>query len=116
MQPGAASSEDSQISICVSADHKTTENILPEEGIFRQRQWRSLRILRNVTMWGVPENDVPDKSAKASFHAEKSKFVDAPIIKELRMALECKLVAYDPETCRLIGEIVNVRCGRECSG
>lgn len=34
--------------------------------------------------------------------------VDAPIIKELRMALECMLVSYDPETCRLVGEIVNV--------
>jgi len=56
----------------------------------------------------VSGNDVPDKFAKAGFHAEKSKFVDAPIIKELRMALECKLVSYDPETCRLIGEIVNV--------
>ena len=24
------------------------------------------------------------------------------------MALECKLVSYDPQTCRLVGEIVNV--------
>ena len=23
-------------------------------------------------------------------------------------SLECKLVSYDPETCRLVGEIVNV--------
>ena len=34
--------------------------------------------------------------------------VDAPIIKELRIALECMLVSYDPETCQLVGEIVNV--------
>ena len=24
------------------------------------------------------------------------------------MAVECRLVSYDPETCRLVGEIVNV--------
>ena len=24
------------------------------------------------------------------------------------MALECKLISYDPESCRLFGEIVNV--------
>ena len=34
--------------------------------------------------------------------------MDAPLIDELPMALECKLISYDPETCRLVGEIVNV--------
>lgn len=24
------------------------------------------------------------------------------------MALECKLISYDPESCRMVGEIVNV--------
>mgnify|MGYP002239003048 FL=1 len=24
------------------------------------------------------------------------------------MAVECRLVSYDPESCRLVGEIVNV--------
>ena len=35
-------------------------------------------------------------------------FVDAPLIDELPMAVECRLVSYDPESCRLVGEIVNV--------
>ena len=38
----------------------------------------------------------------------KSEFVDAPLIDELSMAVECRLVSYDPESCRLVGEIVNV--------
>ena len=29
------------------------------------------------------------------------------------MALECKVISYDPETCRLVGEIVNVSCDEE---
>ena len=50
----------------------------------------------------------PDKFAKAGFHATKSEFVDAPLIDELPMAVECKLISYDPDSCRLVGEIVNV--------
>lgn len=34
--------------------------------------------------------------------------MDAPLIDELPMALECKLLSYDPESCRLVGEIINV--------
>ena len=56
----------------------------------------------------VSGNKEPDKFAKAGFHAEKSAFVDAPLIAELPIALECKLVSYDAESCRLVGEIVNV--------
>jgi len=51
---------------------------------------------------------VPDKFARAGFHAVKSEFVDAPIIEELKMAVECELISYDEETCRLVGRIVNV--------
>ena len=34
----------------------------------------------------------PDKFAKAGFHAVKSEFVNAPLIEELPMTLECELV------------------------
>lgn len=50
----------------------------------------------------------PDKFAKAGFHAVKSEFVDAPLIEELPIAVECRLKSYDPESCRMVGEIVNI--------
>ena len=53
-------------------------------------------------------NQVADKVVKAGWHTTKSEFVDAPLIDELPMAVECRLVSYDPESCRLVGEIVNV--------
>ena len=56
----------------------------------------------------VSGNKEPDKFAKAGFHATKSEFVDAPLIDELPMALECEMVSYDPESCRLVGKVVNV--------
>ena len=40
--------------------------------------------------------------------AEKSEFVDAPVIRELPMAVECRLKSYNPETCIMIGEVINV--------
>lgn len=49
-----------------------------------------------------------NKLEKAGFHALKSEFVDAPMIAELPMAVECRLKSYDPESCRMVGEVVNV--------
>ena len=100
-------SDDTQISICVSADHKTTENILARKA-FTVSMAESSYVKECDYVGIVSGNDGPDKFEKVGFHAEKSEFVDAPIIKELRMALECRLVSYDPESCRLVGEIINV--------
>ena len=100
-------SEDTQISICISADHKTTENIL-----YRKAFTVSMATAQYMAACDyvgiVSGNKEPDKFAKAGFHAAKSEFVDAPLIDELPMAVECKLISYDPEDCRLVGEIVNV--------
>lgn len=61
-------------------------------------------------------NKVADKVAKAGWHTTKSEFVDAPLIDELPMAVECRLVSYDPESCRLVGEIVNVSADESVLG
>ena len=63
----------------------------------------------------VSGNKEADKVAKAGFHTTKSSFVDAPLIDELAMALECTVVSYDAESGCLIGEIVNV-CADERAG
>ena len=100
-------SDDKEISICVSESHKTTENIL-KKGAFTV----SMADVDHMTACDyvgiVSGNKEPDKFAKAGFTAEKSEKVDAPIIKELPICVECKLKSYDKETCRLVGEIVNV--------
>ena len=100
-------SDDKEISFCISAGHKTTHDILA-----RKAFTVSMADARHVTecdyVGVVSGNDVPDKLAKCGFHTTRSEFVDAPLIDELAMALECRLVSYDPETCRLVGEIVNV--------
>ena len=52
---------------------------------------------------------VPDKFMKAGFHATKSEFVDAPLIDELPLAMECKVKSYEDGI--LVGEIINAYFG-----
>ena len=100
-------SDDKEISLCISAGHKTTKNILESKAFTI-----SMADVKNLVACdyvGIDStNSVPDKFAKAGFHAIKSEYVNAPLIKELPIAMECRLKSYDKETCRLVGEIVNV--------
>ena len=100
-------SEEAEISICISEEHKTTANILARKA-FTVSMATVSQIAACDYVGIVSGNKNPDKFAEAGFHATKSEFVDAPLIDELPMAVECKLISYDPETCRLVGEIVNV--------
>ena len=100
-------SEENELSICISAGHKTTENILLRKA-FTVSMATAETVVACDYVGIVSGNKVPDKFARAGFHATKSEFVDAPLIDELPMAVECELISYDPESCRLMGRIVNV--------
>lgn len=100
-------SEEDQISICISENHKTTENIL-KRGAFTVSVADRENVIAADYVGIVSANDEPDKIAKSGWTAVKSGFVDAPLFEQLPMALECRLISYDAENCRLVGEIVNV--------
>jgi len=100
-------SEETQISICVDDSHKTAANAVIR-GAFTVSIADSENIVACDYVGIVSGNDEPNKVEKVGWHAEKSQFVDAPLFEELPMALECKLISYNKETCRLVGEIVNV--------
>ena len=108
-------SEETEISICISADHKTTENILSRNA-FTVSMATANYIAACDYVGIVSGSKEPDKFAKAGFHATKSEFVDAPLIDELPMALECELISYDSESCRLVGRIVNVSADESVLG
>lgn len=98
---------DETIGICLSEGHKTTKNICAT-GAFTV----SMATVDTVTACDyvglVSGNKEPDKFAKAGFSAVKSQFVNAPIINELPMTLECELLSYDEESNHLVGRIVNI--------
>ena len=100
-------SEETQISICVSEDHKTTANILSRKA-FTVSIADAENVIAADYVGVVSGNNEPDKIKKAGWTAVKSENVDAPLFNELPLALECKLISYDEESCRLVGEIVNV--------
>ena len=100
-------SESNQVTMCLSAEHKTVKNILAR-GAFTISMADAAHVVACDYVGIVSGNDVPDKMARAGFHTTKSQLVDAPLIDELPMALECKLSSYDASSCRLVGEIVNV--------
>ena len=96
-----------QVMVCLADDHKTTENI-KKTGAFTVSFATSKTVVPCDYVGIVSANDVTDKFAKAGFHAVKSECVNAPIIEELPLVLECKLVSYDTDTEICIGEVVNV--------
>lgn len=98
---------DDQISMCISAGHKTTANILASKA-FTVSMANEDHLVACDYVGVESGNKEPDKFAKAGFTASKSELVNAPIINELPMTMECSLISYDPETCCLIGKIVNV--------
>ena len=96
-----------QISMYLSAGHKTVKNIL-KRGAFTVSMADAAHVVEADYVGIVSANQVPDKLEKAGFHTTKSEFVDAPLIDELSLALECRLVSFDEESERMVGEIVNV--------
>ena len=103
--------ETEEITICVDSGHKTAENLQARKA-FTVSMATVQQMAACDYVGIVSGNKEPDKFSKAGFHAVKSQFVDAPVIEELPMALECEVISYDEETCRLVGKIVNV-CAEE---
>lgn len=104
-------SEANEISMCLSAGHKTVKNILARKAFTVSMATVETMVACDY-VGIVSGNQEEKKMEKAGFHTVKSEFVDAPLIEELPMAVECKLISYDEETCRLVGEIINV-CAEE---
>ena len=100
-------SDDQELSFCVSPSHRTVKDLLAR-GAFTVSMGTAEQVVACDYVGLVSGNQVPDKFARAGFHATKSEFVDAPCIDELPIAVSCRVVSYDPESCRLVGEIVNV--------
>ena len=93
-----------EITISLS-EHKTTDNLKARKAFTVSMATEDQVIACDYV--GIESGrKVPDKFAKAGFHATKSEFVDAPLIDELPMALECKVKSFSDGI--LIGEIVNV--------
>lgn len=96
-----------QIGICLSPEHKTVKNILDRKA-FSVSMADAAHVAACDYVGIVSGNKEPAKVQKAGFTVTKSEIVDAPVINELPMALECKLVSYDENSGYMVADIVNV--------
>ena len=90
--------------------HKTTDNIRLKKAFTVSFATKD-DIAQSDYFGIVSANDVPDKVAKAGFTVVPSPNVDAPIINEYKLTLECKVVTFDEDEnggARVVGEIVNM--------
>ena len=92
-----------QIVISLSK-HKTTEN-LEHTGAFTV-SFADIRTVAESDYLGIVSgNQVPDKVARVGFTVTPSPNVDAPIINEYPLTLECKVISWEDGI--LVGEVVN---------
>ena len=93
-----------EITISLS-EHKTTDNLKARKA-FTVSIGTEDQVVPCDYVGVESGRKVPDKFARAGFHATKSEFVDAPLIDELPLAMECKVKSFEHGI--LVGEIVNV--------
>lgn len=98
-----------KIALVLDEDHKTTKNIKKVKAFTVSIADKAH--IDGADFFGIASgNKMPDKFAKSGYHAEKSAFVNAPVITEFPVALECELAEIvDTENLyAIIGKIVNV--------
>ena len=103
-----------KVVLCLSENHQTTQNI-KARGAFTISFADAAHVKEADYVGLVSAKEVADKMEKAGFHTIKSEFVDAPLIEELPMVLECKFIKVN-EDGNIIGEIINVNADEKILG
>lgn len=99
----------SQVVLNIIADHKTTEN-LKKRGAFTLSV-ADYAHMKESDFFGIATgNKMADKFERSGMHAVKSSRVDAPVIEEYPITLECKVdEIVEGKTClHVYGDILNV--------
>lgn len=96
--------------VCFSlSKHKTTDNLRINKAF--TLSYADARTVVESDYFGIVSgNDVKDKVAKAGFTTTKSKNVNAPVINEYPLTMECRVVEMrddDKGGAWVVGEIVN---------
>ena len=105
---GGICAED-MVALNLEESHKTVANL-------KMRKAFSLAVpgtdtLQASDFFGIASaNKMPDKFVRSGLHAEKSSRVDAPVIMEYPLTLECEVVEMQEQSygLRVLGRIVNV--------
>ena len=97
------------VALNLTESHKTVKNI-KARGAFTVSIADAAHITE-ADYFGVESgNRVPDKFARSGLTASRAETVDAPVIHEFPLCLECEFIEYQANEygCGVIGKVVNV--------
>lgn len=98
-----------KIALFIDAEHKTTKNIMVSKAFTVAIADKDN--IEVADFFGIATgNKMADKFERTGYHAKKSQFVNAPVIEEFPVSIECELVdVVDNEHMyAIVGEVKNV--------
>lgn len=103
--------------ICFNiGDHKTTENIV-RKGAFTVAPADADNVV-TADYFGIATGNEVNKAEKSGLTFTRSEHVDAPVIEEYPLTMECEVTAIDGNEhgARIVGRVVNVLVDEEILG
>ena len=97
--------ERDQVVLNLTQTHKTVKNI-KERNAFTVSIADSKHVVEADYFGVASGNNTPNKFEKSKLTSTKSEHVDAPIINEFPICLECEFIRYGE--CGVVGKVVNV--------
>ena len=95
-----------QLKLCLTESHKTVKNMKRTMACTVALGTKNLMVESDY-LGIVSANNVPDKFEKSGLHSVKSGKVDAPIIEEYPICMECKVIGFEEDGTLV--EVVNVQ-------
>ena len=101
--------ERDHVALNLTETHKTVKNI-KARGAFTVSIADAAHVLEADYLGVVSGNNVTNKFENSGLTASKAEMVDAPVINEFPLCLECEFVEYQSGEygCGVIGKVVNV--------
>ena len=98
-----------KIALFIDEDHRTTQNLLKTKAFTVALADR--KHMDVADFFGIASgNKIEDKFERTGYHAVKSEFVNAPVIGEFPVVMECELaeVVQTETMYAIVGRIINV--------
>ena len=97
------------VALNLTETHKTVENIKARKA-FTVSIADADHMVEADFFGDVSGKTEPDKFAKSGLTASKAEFVDAPVVNEFPICMECEFVEYQHNEygCGVIGKVVNI--------
>lgn len=101
--------ERGRVALNLTESHKTVKNI-KAKGAFTVSIADAAHVVEADYFGVVSGNNTTDKFAKSGLTAEKAECVDAPVINEFPICLECEFIEYQNNEygVGVIGKVVNI--------